>query len=304
MSFRIDARLFQVIRLLRKLTKRSLVSAKINILEGRFIVKLGMRWMRVAYHDKPIPLSALLLLRKFARGEDVLFPELHTVRISGKALRNPFLSSRLADIELGTWSLATDTLNFLEQQIQNLKPKVVLEFGSGVSTACLVRYMQELHGDSNQVYVFSIEQDIDFTQNTEQLLEALSLKKYCKVIYSPLRERVIKGFQTTCYDLSEDFLNEVLKDTRPEFVVIDGPAAEPGARFGTLPLVQPFLSSNAWFFLDDALRDGELKAAQLWDRFLPDVRIHGIFLIGKGLLVGQIRGTFDHALPHPQHRLP
>lgn len=243
--------------------------------------------MRVAYHDKPIPLSALLLLQKFARGEDVLFPELHTVRISGKALHNPFLSSRLADIELGTWSLAADTLNFLEQQVQILKPKVVLEFGSGISTACLARYMQELHGNSNRVYVFSIEQDAEFLQRTKQLLETLHLEKYCRVVYSPLRARLIEGIRTTCYDLSEDFLREVLEDNRPDFVVIDGPAAEPGARFGTLPLVRHFLSPGARFFLDDALRDGELRIAQLWSRLLY-MQVDGVHLIGKGLLVGKV----------------
>lgn len=266
--------------------KKNLI--KVNIFDRRFIVKLGIRWICAIYHDKPVPVSTLLFLRKLARGSDVLSLEFRAVRTDGRILHNPFLSSQLVNMEIGMWSLTVDTLNFLERQIQFLKPETVLEFGSGISTACLARYMQELHGNTNRMYVFSIEQDAKFAQETEHLLQTLHLEKYCRVVYSPLCDQLIEGIRTTCYDLRGDFLNKVLEDNYPDFVVIDGPAGGPGARFGTLPLVTPFLSSRAWFFLDDALRDGELKVAQLWDRFLPDVRIHGIVLTGKGLLVGQI----------------
>ncbi len=250
---------------------------------------LGSWWLRLAYRNRPVPVSRLLFIRNFATCQDALFPELQAIMGAGEGLRNPLLASTLADMELGVWSLTPSTLNFLEQQIQILKPKLVLEFGSGVSTACVARYMKDLHGDPNRVYAISIEQELSFIERTSELLEALQLGNNVRIVHSPLRQQTIEDVRTTCYDLSGDSVRAVLMDIRPDFVVIDGPAAEPGARFGTLPLIRSFLSPGAWFFLDDALRDAELKVAQLWSQ-LPAVRINGVYLSGKGLLVGQVGG--------------
>jgi len=133
-----------------------------------------------------------------------------------------------------------------------------------------------------------------------QFLKDCSLEKNVRLVHCPLRRHVIEGVEITCYDLSDGFLQAVLKDDRPDFVVIDGPAAEPGARFGILPLVRQFLRPRAWFFMDDALRDGELRAAQLLSQ-LPYVRVDGVYLVGKGLLVGQVGEGTDDSVSHPQH---
>lgn len=72
-------------------------------------------------------------------------------------------------------------------------------------------------------------------------------------------------------------------------MLVDGPAAEAGARFGTLPLAHPSVSHRAQFVLDDALRDGELTVARRW-RSLPYVEVEGIRIVEKGLLTGAIMG--------------
>jgi len=242
-----------------------------------------MLWL--IYHNKPVPVSKVILLQKLSKTENAVFTDFQRIVTTGKSLRNAFLGSRLSDIKLGTWSLASDTLNLLEQQIHILKPRFILEFGSGFSTPCLARYMQELHGDSSW-YVLSIEQDFSFMQKTLELVEELQLGKCVQVVHCPLRRQVIGGVRTTCYDLSHS-VRATLAEKRPDVAVIDGPSGKPGVRFGTLPLVLHFLSPGAWFFLDDALRDAELEIAQRWSRF-SNVRIDGIYLIGKGLLVGQV----------------
>jgi hypothetical protein len=48
--------------------------------------------------------------------------------------------------------------------------------------------------------------------------------------------------------------------------VVDGPAAEEGARVTTAPMLCPHLLAPCPLLLDDALRDGELSAAQAWAR--------------------------------------
>ncbi len=238
-----------------------------------------------------MPVSSVLLLRQFVRDRaDALFPELQSILTNGRTLRNSFLADRLAGSEFGEWSFSASTLNFLEDRLRVLRPKLVLEFGSGLSTVCLAHYMRELYGDSRRVCIFSIEQELNYAMNTMQLLEAAQLHRQVRIIHSPLRQQVIEGIRTICYDLNPDFLNDALGDERPDFVVIDGPSAEAGARLGTLPLVRQFLSPGAWFFLDDALRDGELRVAQMWDR-LPYIKVVGICFVGKGLLVGRVGGA-------------
>ena len=59
----------------------------------------------------------------------------------GTALANPYLSERLADRRFGDWTISVQAMNFLEREIRARPPTRVLEFGSGLSTACLARYL-------------------------------------------------------------------------------------------------------------------------------------------------------------------
>jgi hypothetical protein len=149
--------------------------------------------------------------------------------------------------------------------------------------------MQEIYGNANHVYVTSVEQDIATAKSTQELLRALCLDMNARIVHAPLCEQLIEGTNTVCYSISEDFLRVLVSERRPDFIVVDGPAAGPGQRFGTLPLIEGVLEPGAWFCLDDALRTGDLEVGRLWAR-RPCLRITGIHLFGKGLLVGQFVG--------------
>jgi hypothetical protein len=85
-------------------------------------------------------------------------------------------------------------------------------------------------------------------------------------------------------------MESALDGCRPDFIVIDGPKAESEARLTTLPQVMPSLHPGASFFLDDALRDGEINIAKYWSK-LPHVHVIGIALVGKGFLVGRVEAS-------------
>lgn len=260
-------------------------SLRSNVLERRLLTRFGKGVLKLLYQNRPVPLGKVLFLRRLSSSKDALVPDFQSITTRGGSLNNSYLASRLANIKLGMWSLTSDTLNFLENQLGMLKPRLILEFGSGLSTACLAKYMQELHGNSNY-YVLSIEQDLSFARKTLKLLEEFRLEKCARVIHCPLAQQVICGVNTICYELSDD-AKVALVDRHPDFVVIDGPSGDRGIRFGTLPLVLPFLMPGTSFFLDDALRDGELEVAQQWSG-LSGIRIDGIYFIGKGVLSGQV----------------
>ena len=212
----------------------------------------------------------------------------YSCRTTGKSLSNPFLAKQLFDEELGGPRLSSSVLDFLEWRIRTIQPKIILEFGSGISTICFARYMKELYIDSETVRVFSIEQDQSYAHETREALKSLDLDKCATVVYAPLCEQVIEGIETTCYSLSTEFLKDLLRENRPDFILVDGPKEGKDFRFGTLPLIMPFLAPQTHFFLDDALRDNEINVAHQWNRF-ANIYPEGIYLFAQGLLVGQVK---------------
>jgi predicted O-methyltransferase YrrM len=185
---------------------------------------------------------------------------------------------------MGGWSMSPKTLDFLETRIRANAPHLIVEMGGGLSTLCLARYMYETHRDSDGIYVCSIEQDPAVIEKTTGRLRDLGLEGHVRMFHAPLSPQTVAGVTAPCYTLPREF-SEAMRTLRPDFVVIDGPAAEAGARFGTLPLVRPFLRPGTPFFLDDALRDGEIGIAERWKR-LPGIRVDGVMLTEKGMLTG------------------
>jgi hypothetical protein len=253
----------------------------------RIAVRLAKDALRLRYHGKPVPLGAFVRLRRFAgRPNAVTYRVLGRPHDARDVLRNGFLSERLAGVELGNWTLSGATLNVLVTEIQHRRPGLVLEFGSGVSTACLARYTHEAHGDK-RLRVVSIEDGEEFAAETERRLEELGLAGVARVFQAPLAEQTHRGLTLVGYTLPEE-LTDLLRQRPPDLVLIDGPGTGPtGSRYSSLVAVRPFLRPSTPFFLDDALEDYGLLVGE-WFSELDNVRIDGILPVGHGLLVGRI----------------
>lgn len=252
---------------------------------ARFIFSI----LRLRYQSRPFSLEKLMHLRKWAGQEkDALAIPLEKTRSLGKRLKNPYLASVLAKDELGTWALDATVLNLLETKIRVKRPNAILEFGSGISTICFARFIHEIYENEDSLRVYSVEQDQNHLEKTRKRLIELELDRIVKFIYAPLERQVIEGIQTECYRIPFP-QHESLFNRSPDFIIVDGPAAEDGARFGTLPLIKPFLKSDAVWYLDDALRDGELITVSQWTK-LAYVEVHGVYLCGKGLATGYVYG--------------
>ena len=261
----------------------------LNIPMRQWLVQFYFGMYHLKYGRQPIvPLSKILKLRNLAGKEDeALAVPLSQTTSTGRMLRNRYLSDVLAQDELGRWSLDATVLNLLEREISTRRPEAILEFGAGISTICFARYMTELHGVSGTPYVYSIEQNREYVQGTRERLAELGLEQVVSIIHAPLKKQVIEGLESECYDLPANLLDQFLGGVRPDFVVIDGPAGDVGVRLGTLPLVRNYLQNKAAFFLDDALRDGELQIAVRWTD-QSYVSALGICLCGKGVFAGEV----------------
>ncbi len=251
------------------------------------MISFGRFMLHAAPHDRLLDMSKIEFYRKISFGRDSLFPR-RFARDSGENLSDPFLAEQFRDLELGLWAMSSRTINLLLAEITKHKPSSILEFGSGVSTACIARCMQEVHGKSSQPLVYSFEQSENVIKATSRLLELTGTSASVHLTYSPLCRQVIEGRETICYEPPRAELRKRIANRPPEFIVIDGPSAEDGARFGTLPLAHSLATAGARFYLDDALRDSELEIAKQWSS-LPYVQVEGMLPTGKGLLVGKIR---------------
>lgn len=256
-------------------------------------VRWAARWLRLRHPSGEVPLDTVLALR--ARMGSNRLDELTAARTtSAEQLDDPELRRALAGETLGTWSLDADTLAYLEREIASDPPRRILEFGSGVSTVCLAWFMRRHAAAAAPAdeapLVVAVEQDETFARRARELLAELDLAGHAVVLHAPLRRQTIEGVDTLCYDLEPQRLSRHTGAGGADFVVVDGPAAEGGARFGTLPLARPALAPGARFYLDDALRDEELFAARMW-RQLEGIEPRAIRLVGKGLLVGRWVGS-------------
>jgi predicted O-methyltransferase YrrM len=249
-----------------------------------FALPFGRYCLRLLPRGRPIPLRHIQWLRLVCYGTDPLFTPYPKLSQTGKLLENRFLSGLLKDVEMGTWSLSPATLNFLEEEIYRFQPSTILEFGSGISTTCLARYMVENHGPGSRKYVLSIEQNSEAVVKTEELLCWAGLKDYVQVFHAPLYMDPELGM--SCYTLGPDVLRAI-RTAETDFILIDGPSAEDEARYHTLLRIRDSVNPHARFYLDDALRDGEIRIAKLWNE-LPGVVIHGVHLTEKGLLSGRL----------------
>ena len=98
---------------------------------------------------------------------------------------------------------------------------------------------------------------------------------------------VTDGVSYSTYSIP-DQVSGLLASRRISLVLVDGPAAEAGARYATVPGVRDLLDADAVILLDDALRDGELDTAKRWDD-LDWIGVDGMYMTEKGLLRARAR---------------
>lgn len=251
---------------------------------------IGFYVLKRRYADGPIPLTHVKMFHHLLSIFNKKHPLTETSKSlvkNGLYLRNTILADMYSSLELGDSSMTVETLDFIEKYIKRLRPILVLEFGSGISTVCITQYMKELHASENPPFVISVEEDASYAEATREMLAVNNLSQYAIVVHSPVTLQKIAGMETSCYCFPADFEKTVLNDRKPELVIIDGPSGGGNVRFGTLPLVKNWVAPSTTFILDDALRDWELTVSEYWKN-IENIQVFGIYLVGKGLLIGEV----------------
>lgn len=240
--------------------------------------------LRKGKGTNPLPLAywedlRKSLLKKITK-EDVLLPAQRMLKSNGSVVNIGSLKPLIRDKEIGTWTLDRYTIEYLWQRLSELRPAVLAECGCGISSLLIATYLAE---KQPQGFCISFEQDIREKERMDKELKQAGLERYVEIIHTPLDRR---GY----YMFDEKKIAGTLRTRKLDCILVDGPGGPAQCRESTLPALKSFASTVCHWFLDDALRDGEMQILRNWEQ-VPGMTVSGIIPVGKGLGAGTIAGN-------------
>ena len=153
------------------------------------------------------------------------------------------------NLDIG-WRIGEQNFREIVGQVKNLRPSVILEFGSGASS---IRLSQAF----NQAEIFSIDHDIEFFRQAEQLRDAHHVDNL-HLIFCPLR------WQTHGLKMYESYRKANLPK-KIDAVIIDGPPHYTfNGREACLYQVYENLRIGGLVILDDFDRSQEKEHVANW----------------------------------------
>ena len=163
------------------------------------------------------------------------------------------------------WALPLDEQRFLSSLVIHMKPRHILELGSGTSTQVLARASLQLH---TPCCITSVEHDPDFRQSTVRgLADQRQAGSQIALQFAPLVLRECGGKLLPVYRLRPQ---RFAASCPADLVLIDGPPAALGGREGTLYQVLDFARSGTLVLLDDTHRAEESAVLSRWQDNLGD----------------------------------
>lgn len=154
-----------------------------------------------------------------------------------------------------SWAASPDLLLTITEIVQEIKPGLVVELGSGVSTLVASK--------AGARKIISIDNSGEFGGKTRDLL------KIHKARGVEIRIAELQPYAngSTWYDIS------IIKDLKKiDLLIIDGPpgSKNPEARYPALAEFRDKLSTKAVIIIDDVKRDGERKLAEDFAKSMPN----------------------------------
>ncbi len=180
----------------------------------------------------------------------------------------------------GGWALAPDALEFLERLVASIKPRRVLEFGSGVSTRTIAGAAAAL---DHPVSITSIDHDPVFGGEAAAALDGVPSSVTVEFVTVPLVARAVADEPLPAY-LPERI--DELPGGPADLVLIDGPPEALGGRGGVLYQALERSGPGTVIVVDDAARSSERRAIRRWHEVVGDaVEIRELDGFSRGLAV-------------------
>lgn len=192
-------------------------------------------------------------------GADSLSPPL---RETGRQLYDSLaLKSSLPSFT--DYSIEQDFIEVLLGTLQEYKPSLVVELGSGISTVILGSWAKR---ENREVLILSVEHQERYLKQTENWLRQRELQKWVQLMHCPLAPHFLKERSWQWYDIPFHTLPGTI-----DMLVVDGPpgSVQPEARYPALPLLAPYFADRAVVLMDDAYRADERRILARWREEFP-----------------------------------
>ena len=151
-----------------------------------------------------------------------------------------------------------DFLKLLVDTILLVKPKLVVELGSGISTILAGKALEK----NGVGKLISIDNEDKYAELTRKRVDLENLGDIGRVITSKLIMHLINGQNYMWYELS--FVKEINQDI--DLLIVDGPPriTNNNARYPAIPLLKQYFKENTVILLDDGRRKDEQNTVELW----------------------------------------
>jgi predicted O-methyltransferase YrrM len=177
------------------------------------------------------------------------------------------------------WPMAQDSLNFIINLIADLKPKHILEFGSGLSTYVMGEACRLL---KLRCKITSIDHDPEFGASVAKRYFTMpQVSKSINFVLAPLVARSFGGKYLPSYYIKPAQARSI---GRADLVLIDGPPTYLGGREGILYQTMGFAVPGTIALLDDANRNEEKHIISNWqDALGNNIEVNLLTAFKKGL---------------------
>ena len=179
------------------------------------------------------------------------------------------------------WPISPDIGVFLLEKMRSQNYDLIIEFGSGTSTALFAKASEAMSGKTQKsavpktlkTEIVTFEHNQLYHEKTQKMLRARKLDGYVSLIHAPLidwkdecQDYLYYDCQSILEDLAEKYKSQKIKI----LVLVDGPpgATCKNARYPAVPIIfNAFAKQSIDIVLDDASRPEEKATIDLWREF-------------------------------------
>ncbi len=183
--------------------------------------------------------------------------------------------------EMHGWAVSPDLARYLIDILESSRYDLVVEFGSGISTALMARVIANISSSpssANPKFI-AFEHLEKYHHKTYEMLKDLHLQDNVDLILAPLTSNVVSGQKEYPFYNCDDYLKTISNQYDSSikiFVFVDGPPASTGkhARYPALPVILNYFSGfQIDILLDDYIRDDEKEIVRMWQKELNENNI-------------------------------
>jgi predicted O-methyltransferase YrrM len=164
------------------------------------------------------------------------------------------------------WTMSPLMVSTLLKLLQNTKPNIVFELGSGISTILIAQKLKEIGSGK----IITLENGQEYAEITQDFINQNDLGDYAHVIHSELT-----SYLTTIGPKDWYKIDEIDPNTKIDLLIVDGPPGniQKDSRYPAIEILINFLSDGCLIYIDDYNREDEKNLVNKWLNNYPQISI-------------------------------